>query len=682
MNAAVSWKPALAMVTILSVLVGPATADVIYVRPAANGSSTGASWSDAFTRLDEALAVAIDGDEVWVARGRYTPADSTSSFVIPAGVAVYGGFIGGEVVREERRPAVHPTVLSGDINNDDSTEPSPLGWPYTVRLNTANAGHVVAIGGPGAPATLDGFRIERGAYGPPGTPSGDPLLYGSGLYCVGASVIVNDCDFADNLASFGHGGGAFLWDADAAFIDCTFDHNLAYQGSGGAIFAGGDSSLVVSDSTFTSNLTVSTHGQTGQGGAIQLATSLPATIERCVFSANAARPFYAGSYEIPRGGAISSFCLADPTTVIRGCVFRSNQAAYGAAIMLWNPATIENCAISGNTAFAYDSGSVTQGGRGAGIMAQWTSVDITNCTIANNTGREHVGVALVETLPNFPADGLLLNSIVWGNVALGEDVSPRKTGVAGTYEAENACIQLLFTADPGEDPIDPDKYPGCTENNPMLTNAPGGNVHLLAASPCIDTGENAFVPPGMTLDLDGHARIFRGLPGPGAAIVDMGAFEFDAAWPCTPTVEIETSATITCAGAPATLAVSTMGTGPFTYQWRRNGANLPGSSTSITAIDPGVYDCLVTNACGNTTSNAITLADGGAGCGTCPSDVNGDGDSDILDFLDFIDAFGACENQPAPCAGSSGVDADFNGDTLVDILDFLDFFDAFGIGCD
>ncbi len=69
-------------------------------------------------------------------------------------------------------------------------------------------------------------------------------------------------------------------------------------------------------------------------------------------------------------------------------------------------------------------------------------------------------------------------------------------------------------------------------------------------------------------------------------------------------------------------------------------------------------------------------------CFPCPSDVNGDGQSDILDFLDFLDSFGTCENQPAPCAGTSGVDADFNGDTIVDILDFLDFLDAFGIGCD
>lgn len=65
----------------------------------------------------------------------------------------------------------------------------------------------------------------------------------------------------------------------------------------------------------------------------------------------------------------------------------------------------------------------------------------------------------------------------------------------------------------------------------------------------------------------------------------------------------------------------------------------------------------------------------------CPSDVNGDTESDVLDLLDFLDSFGTCDGQPAPCAGSSGIEADFNGDALVDVLDFLDFLDAFGTGC-
>lgn len=65
---------------------------------------------------------------------------------------------------------------------------------------------------------------------------------------------------------------------------------------------------------------------------------------------------------------------------------------------------------------------------------------------------------------------------------------------------------------------------------------------------------------------------------------------------------------------------------------------------------------------------------------TCAANVNGDGELDVLDFLDYLDAFGTCEGQAAPCS-SGGVDADFNGDTIVDVLDLLDFFDAFGSGC-
>ncbi len=64
---------------------------------------------------------------------------------------------------------------------------------------------------------------------------------------------------------------------------------------------------------------------------------------------------------------------------------------------------------------------------------------------------------------------------------------------------------------------------------------------------------------------------------------------------------------------------------------------------------------------------------------SCPSDVNTDFLVDILDFLDFIDDFAACEQEPGPCGAV--INADFNGDTFVDILDFLDFIDAFGSGC-
>lgn len=64
----------------------------------------------------------------------------------------------------------------------------------------------------------------------------------------------------------------------------------------------------------------------------------------------------------------------------------------------------------------------------------------------------------------------------------------------------------------------------------------------------------------------------------------------------------------------------------------------------------------------------------------CPSDVNEDGSVDIMDFLTFFDAFGACDGTESPCS-VDGVNADINADGITDILDFLDFFGAFGVGC-
>ncbi|QYK49335.1 MAG: hypothetical protein KF838_05645 [Phycisphaeraceae bacterium] len=61
-----------------------------------------------------------------------------------------------------------------------------------------------------------------------------------------------------------------------------------------------------------------------------------------------------------------------------------------------------------------------------------------------------------------------------------------------------------------------------------------------------------------------------------------------------------------------------------------------------------------------------------------PADLNADGQIDIIDFLDFMDAFSFCENQPAPC---SDLNLDLDGSGTIDILDFLRFFQLFGGGC-
>ncbi len=67
-------------------------------------------------------------------------------------------------------------------------------------------------------------------------------------------------------------------------------------------------------------------------------------------------------------------------------------------------------------------------------------------------------------------------------------------------------------------------------------------------------------------------------------------------------------------GASATFSVTAGGTGPFTYQWLKNGTAIPGATSSsytisgVQATDAGTYAATVTNIIGSTTSSAAALA--------------------------------------------------------------------------
>jgi hypothetical protein len=59
------------IVTILGLAVWtPAIATRYHVNVAATGAGTGLTWTNAFTDIQEALSIAIPGDEIWVAAGQ------------------------------------------------------------------------------------------------------------------------------------------------------------------------------------------------------------------------------------------------------------------------------------------------------------------------------------------------------------------------------------------------------------------------------------------------------------------------------------------------------------------------------------------------------------------------------------------------------------------------------------
>ncbi|PSQ92493.1 MAG: hypothetical protein BRD52_04760, partial [Bacteroidetes bacterium SW_4_67_19] len=97
-----------------------AQSDVVYVDEDAGGAGDGSSWDDAYTQLQDGLADAQSGDDVWVAYGTYVPDNSSnaardSSFALRDGVGIYGGFEGNEDQRSGRDVSADTTTLSGDV---------------------------------------------------------------------------------------------------------------------------------------------------------------------------------------------------------------------------------------------------------------------------------------------------------------------------------------------------------------------------------------------------------------------------------------------------------------------------------------------------------------------------------------------------------------------------------------
>lgn len=213
-------------------MVAVAPAKVIYVNKYATGANTGLNWTDAYQDLQSALGDAVAGDEIWLVAGDYRPTDGTDryqTFALPTGVALYGGFAGGEVSREERDWSAYPTFLNGDI-----------GIPGDHRDNSYS---VLTITDPDEFTIVDGVEIHNGSANDQeiGTPPYDPARIGGGILISTTAtesdyrLTIRNTRFFNNYAEFGgavYGDGRNRNNIGIAFIDCTFELNQAGTGSG------------------------------------------------------------------------------------------------------------------------------------------------------------------------------------------------------------------------------------------------------------------------------------------------------------------------------------------------------------------------------------------------------------------------------------------------------------------
>ncbi|PDW01188.1 Ig-like domain-containing protein, partial [Candidatus Viridilinea mediisalina] len=236
---------ALLLTATFFVPVAEATGTILRVQAGASGANDGTSWANAFPTLQDALAVATSGQQIWVAAGIYYPDEGagqsnnarSATFLLSEGVAIYGGFAGDETALEQRdwEDNANATILSGDIG--------------TPGDNSDNAYHVVT----GANnATLDGFTITAG-----NADGSNPNDSGGGVRNINVSPTLRNLTIIGNRANW-NGGGVFNDGGTPSFANVTISGNQATNHGGGVYNSGGTPSFA--------NVTISGNQADNGGG--------------------------------------------------------------------------------------------------------------------------------------------------------------------------------------------------------------------------------------------------------------------------------------------------------------------------------------------------------------------------------------------------------------------------------
>ena len=474
---------------------------VLYVKVNAAGAGDGTSWADAYNALQDALAVAVAGDQIWVAAGTYMPGgsgsslgvrgggDRTTTFQLKSGVGIYGGFAGTEVSRSERDPAANLTVLSGDLNGNDLEvlDPPELAGEST---RSDNSYHVVTGNGADETAVLDGFVITGGNAN--GTGAGD--YNGGGMTSRSGTATLANCTFEWNVASRS-GGGLFNSGGALDLLHCTFRDNhvigSSQQETGGGGLYNSSASPTVTGCTFSRNTSDS------RGAGMQNVNAAP-TIIRCVFKDNAVL----GNYDTSIGGGMLNG-WAGSNADIHQCVFTGNSANFGGGMFNGTASrpTISQCLFYRNRAVHLANGI------GGGIQNWDSQPTVINCTFAENTAVDWAG-GLGASAGSRP---IVTNCIFWGNSA----ARPGQVGGPNASVVSYSCVQGGRS---GEGNIDTDPHFADPQNGDCRLKSQAGRWDPLSeswkqdgvTSPCIDAGD-----PMSPIGLE---------PFPNGGFINMGAY--------------------------------------------------------------------------------------------------------------------------------------------------------------
>ncbi len=545
-------------------------AATVYVDARAEGGGDGTSWAKAFARLEDALL--LPGPiEIWVAAGTYAPAppagDRNAAFRFGTGQALYGGFRGDETSRSQRDPALHATVLTGDLNGDDLP-----GFENYAE----NSYHVLRCRDADATALVDGFIIRGGS-----------AREASGFNSAGGAVLIQNasprfasCRFEGHFAR--SGGAVAVLGGEPSFSGCSFAGNMVQNGRGGAVAVGGNGSATFASCAFDSNIVRGGFGA-NDGGAIFVDAGSGAAIADCAFQGNSATS--SSRSIVATGGAIANL---GTNVRVSSSSFRSNLSNVGGAIWTAKDFAIVNCVFARNRAIVGD-GATTGGGVGGGLVAVLSDVTFADSTSVGNEADDGGGLYSGEG-----ASIAVANSILWMNLDASGTTAQAQIKGPGSKTLEFSCVQNLFASG---------SFPTCIEADPLFVDADGpdgtagtadDNLRLLPGSPCIDAGSNAAIPAETAQDKDGgpRKRDDPATPDTGsgtAPVVDMGAYEFGGAW-ATATIVVEGGAPFTASAEVTVSTAAASGAGIARMSFSNDGASWspwePYAPTRLWALVP------------------------------------------------------------------------------------------------
>jgi len=437
---------------------------VIYVDVdtlADNSCTIGECWNHAFTNLQDALSIAIDGNTILVAAGIYYPDvggsqvddDKSATFTLIEGVSVFGGFNGTEILLNQRDPVTNLTILSGDIQQDDTHNNGIV--ENTDDIVGENSFNILIADTLSTTTVIDGFTITAGK----GKDSG------SGFKSRGAGMNCGDGTFGPSINQ-------------VTFIGNSAKRSGAIEGC----------TQQIGNSVFKNNSALGIAGVVYAQGGI---------IENTIFIGNRSKN---------NAGAIRN---GANLLTITNSQFIANQSDIGKAGAIFSSADIslENVLFSGNKA-----GSGVEDDGGALFLQGIASVTLTNVTMTGNNANDQGGAI------GSSSTGVLTinNSIIWNNLdgtVLGSTTSSINHP-NGVTNINNSIVQGLGVT---AENLDTDPL-FVTDTDPTTAPTIDGDAHLTITSAAINAGDNSLV--NSSTDLDGSIRILSNSVDMGAYEVD------------------------------------------------------------------------------------------------------------------------------------------------------------------